>query len=231
MGCASSSPEFSDPNNVTDIQTRLKAVEYENATLKQQLAQKTQQAPIAAGIAAPNVGGQHLEVLWFPIKALPCNNMKKPGGCRRTNCTYSHEDTSLTRLQTWLNWPKRTLDICVFTITCDDISNIVLEAHRRGVLVRVITDNDQMKTQGSDIGKFAAAGIAVRHDNEPTHMHHKFAILDGRVLLNGSFNWTRQAVLGNQENLMIMDTPVLVADFQKHFELLWTKYQYNTSVN
>lgn len=42
-------------------------------------------------------------------------------------------------------------------------------------------------------------------------MHHKFAIVDGRLLINGSFNWTRQAVLYNQENCVITDNSSLVS--------------------
>jgi phosphatidylserine/phosphatidylglycerophosphate/cardiolipin synthase-like enzyme len=42
------------------------------------------------------------------------------------------------------------------------------------------------------------------------HMHHKFAIVDARLLINGSFNWTRQAVLYNQENCVITDNLQLV---------------------
>ena len=36
------------------------------------------------------------------------------------------------------------MDICVFTITCDEITAAVLGAHKRGVRVRIITDNDQV---------------------------------------------------------------------------------------
>jgi cardiolipin hydrolase len=39
-------------------------------------------------------------------------------------------------------------------------------------------------------------------NNFRLHMHHKFAIIDKIVLLTGSFNWTAQAVNGNQENLI-----------------------------
>lgn len=69
----------------------------------------------------------------------------------------------------------------------------------------------QANTQGSDIAQLRAAGIPVVTDRDQYHMHHKFAILDGRIVVNGSFNWTRQAVLYNQENLVICDNPTLVS--------------------
>lgn len=50
----------------------------------------------------------------------------------------------------------------------------VLELHNKGVRVRIISDNDQAHTQGSDIDKFRQAGIAVRQDKTAAHMHHKF---------------------------------------------------------
>ena len=34
-------------------------------------------------------------------------------------------------------------------------------------------------------------------------MHHKFAIVDSNILINGSFNWTERAVSENCENVVI----------------------------
>jgi phosphatidylserine/phosphatidylglycerophosphate/cardiolipin synthase-like enzyme len=54
-------------------------------------------------------------------------------------------------------------------------------------------------------------------------MHHKFAVLDGATLLNGSYNWTRSAGSFNEENLVVSSEPKLVQSFARHFEGMWTK--------
>ena len=116
------------------------------------------------------------------------------------------------------------MDVCVFTITDDRIAACVLDAHRRGVKVRVITDNDKALDEGSDIGRIARAGIPVRQDLTEHHMHHKFAIFDRNVMLTGSYNWTRAAANFNAENVVVTNDPRLLAAFQAHYEELWTKY-------
>ena len=45
---------------------------------------------------------------------------------------------------------QRTLGVCVFTITCDEIADALIQAHQRGVRVRVITDDDQVCEQGCE---------------------------------------------------------------------------------
>ncbi|PNH11155.1 Vegetative incompatibility protein HET-E-1 [Tetrabaena socialis] len=79
--------------------------------------------------------------------------------------------------------------------------------------------------EGSDIKKFRQAGIPVRQDSTAAHMHHKFAIIDGQLLMNGSFNWTRQAVTGNNENVTVQADVMLVESFQAQFEKLWAQFK------
>jgi phosphatidylserine/phosphatidylglycerophosphate/cardiolipin synthase-like enzyme len=116
---------------------------------------------------------------------------------------------------------RSSIDACVFTIADDRISDQLLAAHQRGIRVRIISDDDKSRDHGSDIRRFVEAGISVRTDDSPAHMHHKFAIFDGRVLVNGSFNWTRSASQNNQENLVTMADPPVVASFAREFAKLW----------
>jgi cardiolipin hydrolase len=55
-------------------------------------------------------------------------------------------------------------------------------------------------------------------------MHHKFLVIDGRLLITGSFNWTRQAIIGNNENLVITDHADLVSAYCQEFDRLWQTF-------
>jgi phosphatidylserine/phosphatidylglycerophosphate/cardiolipin synthase-like enzyme len=116
---------------------------------------------------------------------------------------------------------RETMDICLFTITDDRLSNQILDAHRRGVRVRIITDNDKAGDLGSDIPRLREAGIPAIEDRSPFHMHHKFALFDHSSLITGSYNWTRGAARDNQENLIVTNDPRLVGSFGSTFERLW----------
>jgi phosphatidylserine/phosphatidylglycerophosphate/cardiolipin synthase-like enzyme len=116
------------------------------------------------------------------------------------------------------------MDICVFTIADDSLTEGILDAHQRGVAVRLISDDDKRHDSGSDIDRLRNAGIAVVLDDSEAHMHHKFAIFDGRWLLNGSFNWTRSASRINEENLVATNDPAQLRGFAEQFEALWTRF-------
>jgi mitochondrial cardiolipin hydrolase len=115
------------------------------------------------------------------------------------------------------------IKICVFTISDDRIANAILQKQRQGVKVRIITDNDKCYDMGSDIGELCKAGINVRVDRSPYHMHHKFAIIDAKTLITGSYNWTRSAAAHNHENLIITDNKEFLKSFNTQFEKLWSE--------
>jgi len=118
---------------------------------------------------------------------------------------------------------KEAVDVCVFTITDDRITEAILAAHERGARLRIITDDLKAEDLGSDIARLRRAGVALRTDRDENHMHHKFAIFDDRTLLTGSYNWTRGASDHNFENFVTTDDPRLVAAFSKHFNRLWER--------
>ncbi len=137
---------------------------------------------------------------------------------------FSPGETCLRRLGELMRGCRASLDICVFTIADDRLTEAILDCHARGVQVRVVSDNDKQHDAGSDIARLRDHRVPVRLDHALSHMHHKFALFDGRVLANGSFNWTRSATRDNDENLVVSDDANLVRVFGLQFEKLWQQF-------
>ncbi|HWL89405.1 MAG TPA: phospholipase D-like domain-containing protein [Polyangiaceae bacterium] len=143
---------------------------------------------------------------------------------RQSDAFFSPGDQCLHAVQSAFAGAHGRVDICVFTITDDRIAETILAAHRRGIALRIVTDNDKANDEGSDVGRLLRAGIPVRVDHSAYHMHHKFALFDGAFLLNGSYNWTRSAASNNDENLVLTHDTNLVHKFAEHFEKLWARF-------
>jgi len=119
---------------------------------------------------------------------------------------------------------KVYVNLCVFALSNDLLVDELIKLHQRGVQVRVISDDEQAERSGADMGRIQQAGIQGRLDQSKANMHHKFCVVDGLILINGSFNWTKQAVEKNQENIIIVDDVVLIQAYNAEFELLWSAF-------
>jgi cardiolipin hydrolase len=115
----------------------------------------------------------------------------------------------------------KQLSICVFTISDDIITNSLLTAHKKGVPIKLITDNDKSFDMGSDVEQLARAGISVKMDTTPNHMHHKFMVTDQRTLITGSYNWTLSAARYNHENILVTREAGVIKSFSQQFDQLW----------
>lgn len=139
----------------------------------------------------------------------------------RAEVQFSPGPGCLNAITRCLEEAQKSVDICVFTVTDDRLAAAILDAHRRGVAVRLLTDDDKSFDRGSDIERLEAAGVPVRTDRSEHHMHHKFALFDRALLITGSYNWTRSAARHNRENLLVSDDPRLVAPYLRRFDEDW----------
>ena len=129
------------------------------------------------------------------------------------------------KLIRYLNRAEKTMLVCVFTITNDDLANAIRRARDRGVAIRIISDDDLLAMNGSDVKALHNEGFQVRVDLDMhAQMHNKFVIIDDYIVITGSFNWTKQAVTKNQENLVAMDDPVLAKSYTEQFNKMWEEF-------
>lgn len=113
--------------------------------------------------------------------------------------------------------------VAIYTMTRMRIADALVKAADRGVRVRVKYDDHQRE----EIPQMARAlGILRKHgvdltpisNPEQASMHNKFIVIDRRVVLTGSFNFTVSAALYNWENFVRIDDPEVAASYRQGWE-------------
>jgi phosphatidylserine/phosphatidylglycerophosphate/cardiolipin synthase-like enzyme len=167
-------------------------------------------------------GGEVVDWLEGVLKVL---DRREPAAANNRVCEahFSPREECWRRIVQLLEGARQQVDICVFTITDDRISDVIIATHQRGIAMRILTDDEKAWDEGSDVERFRKAGIPLRVDHTEHHMHHKFALFDHGLLLSGSYNWTRGASQYNEENFVVTSERPLITQFSEAFERLWNR--------
>lgn len=135
---------------------------------------------------------------------------------------------NIKKMVNYIKMAKKSIDLAIFSFTNDDLADAIIDAHQRGVTVRIVTDDEAMKGKGADAQRCSDAGIPVRTDSEVNyHMHNKFMVVDSMFLITGSFNWTFQAGKSNQENVVVVDGEYYINKYNQEFNNLWSQFADN----
>ncbi|MCC7400179.1 MAG: DUF1669 domain-containing protein [Chitinophagaceae bacterium] len=115
-----------------------------------------------------------------------------------------------------------SLKIAVAWFTNDSLFDNLLELLQRQVKIDLIVVNDSINNRatGLDFNRFIELGGHFYFANSASLMHHKLAIIDGKKLISGSYNWTYKAEYRNSENIIITNDNLLVENFLKEFKQL-----------
>lgn len=93
-------------------------------------------------------------------------------------------------------------------------------AVKRGVTVRGLLD-DGVDFNAAAVERMLALGADVRLDTPQKMLHSKLVVVDGRVVLLGSTNWTGNSMGNNNETNLRLDDPVLADYFARYIAALW----------
>ena len=93
-------------------------------------------------------------------------------------------------------------------------------AVRRGVRVRGILD-DGVDFNAAAVERLHALGAEAKLDTPVKMTHSKLVVVDGRVVLLGSTNWTGNSMGNNNETNVRLDDPVLAAQFARYVAAVW----------
>lgn len=140
----------------------------------------------------------------------------------KTEVYFSLSDNPQKAIIKNINQAQAFINIAMYIFTDREIALPLVKAQERGVKVRLYLDKDQVDYKYSQSRFLVQKGLKIRISSNNYIMHHKFAIIDNRLLLTGSYSWTFSANNRNDENLMVIDDPKIIEIFQNQFVNLWT---------
>jgi phosphatidylserine/phosphatidylglycerophosphate/cardiolipin synthase-like enzyme len=103
----------------------------------------------------------------------------------------------------------------------DGIRDALIQAHGRSVQVRVVFEQNNINEAGSEYQNLKNAGVEVRADGNSAYMHDKVMIVDGKVVLTGSYNWSSNAENENNENLVVITSDNVAGTYESEFQKIW----------
>lgn len=133
---------------------------------------------------------------------------------------FSPSDHPRRRLLELINGAQKSIELAIYSLTDNDIANALKDALKRGVRIDALWDfQSDEKCQFSEADDFSKQGIGTVEAG-PGLLHHKFAIIDGEIVITGSTNWSVSGFDYNDENLVIIHSQELAQSYQTRFDEL-----------
>ena len=120
----------------------------------------------------------------------------------------------------------KTLDVCVYDLDLPEFAQALLDAHARGVKVRVIIADDNAAKAyavADHLKQMEKAGILTLAHNRSGLMHNKFMIADGERVWTGSYNLTRTCSRFNDNHAIVLESPELAENYEKEWQEVFEK--------
>lgn len=150
-----------------------------------------------------------------------------------------------------LKTATKNVNLALFVFSEQNLSNILENDHEQGIQVKALIDPGfayRYYSNGLDmLGVALSNKCQYQANNHPWQdpiatvgvpklpkgdvLHHKFGVVDEQTVITGSHNWSEAANTQNDETLLVINSPVVAAHFQREFERLYAKAVLGVPVN
>jgi phosphatidylserine/phosphatidylglycerophosphate/cardiolipin synthase-like enzyme len=174
-------------------------------------------------------------IRWVQVGDVPVGVLFAPHRSRE-------QHHGLQLLDDLLAGTRNRADLALFVFSSQQLGNRMSTLHDQGVDIRLLVDPGFSNRYFSEVLDLLGLELPdhrclVQSENQPRQspiegvgtprlaagdkLHHKFAVLDDRRVITGSFNWSPSAAHKNDETLLVIDSPELAAHFRAEVDRLW----------
>lgn len=139
-----------------------------------------------------------------------------------TEVLFSPRGGATEGIVDFIHSAKRRIRVAAYNFSSKNIASALLDAHRRGVDVKVVLDRSNNSASYSSATFLTNYGIPTRINAEYQIMHSKYIIVDGVSIQTGSFNYTKVAEERNAENVIFLrNQPEIAEQYSADWQKLW----------
>jgi phosphatidylserine/phosphatidylglycerophosphate/cardiolipin synthase-like enzyme len=155
--------------------------------------------------------------LWFTTPRFPDRPEDRRGGIDEQFVAF-------------LDGAQRQLDLAGYDFDLITVAQALARARARGVTVRFVTDTDTLESDNRAVREALTivrnAGIPIVDDRRSSIMHHKFAVRDREAVWTGSWNFTRNDTYRHDNNVLVLFSSEVAANYTAEFEKLFQQRQF-----
>jgi phosphatidylserine/phosphatidylglycerophosphate/cardiolipin synthase-like enzyme len=157
-----------------------------------------------------------LLLLWFILFLGATGGLAQAGSIR---VYFSPHGGCTDAIVSEVSQAKSEILLQAYSFTSKPIALALIRAHKRGVKISAVLDKSNRGRKYSAATFLKNMGIPVLIDDQHAIAHNKIMIIDNRVVITGSFNFSKAAEDKNAENLLILDDlPDLTRAYQQNFQ-------------
>ena len=166
------------------------------------------------------------------ILSLPRSSAAAP-----TEVYFSPKGGAESALEKLIDSAQQDIRAALYFFTSRPLSAAILRAHKRGVEIQVIIDGNSesdyskgyyLRQRGIDVRYARGLPKQAKKNKKRKYqvkkyglMHHKFMVVDDKMVATGSYNWTTSAEKWNRENLLLIDSSSLARKYAVEFKKIW----------
>jgi phosphatidylserine/phosphatidylglycerophosphate/cardiolipin synthase-like enzyme len=125
----------------------------------------------------------------------------------------------------YIRQAKDSIDVAAFELDNVAVTDALLDAVKRGVRVRLVTESNYLDEVGTQ--KLKAAGVPVIDDQrDGALMHHKFMVFDGQSVWTGSMNFTENCAYRNNNHGLLIEDARVAANYATKFAWMFDQRKF-----
>lgn len=131
---------------------------------------------------------------------------------------FSPDDKVATRIVELLRGAQHSITFMAYSFTASDFGKIISQKAKQGLEIHGVMEEQQVKSnKGTQYTYFERASLPVYKDGNEGQMHHKVFIIDGEIVITGSYNFSFSAETSNDENVVIFFDRQIAAEYLSEF--------------